>query len=241
MEQVGNTGTLAQLIRLQELHSQISTLQARVDAAPGELDRLDEQMESDSQEVRSAEESIEDSGRDRRRLEGEVDSLRAKLAHYKDRLMEVKTNTEYQAMLHEIAYVEEQIVAKEDLILEQMMAAEELERKLADARRRLEERGREILARKAELESFLDSSRDRLSGLSVEMAALEGELPRDLVERYHRIAAARSGVALAAVVDQCCEACHVRQRPQLLAELRGNRDIILCENCSRILYYAPSA
>lgn len=241
MEHVESTGTLGQLIRLQRLHSEVADLQAKLAAAPGEISGLDAQLEADSQEVQSAREAIEDSGKDRRRLEGEVDSLRSKLAHYKDRLMEVKTNTEYQAMLHEIAYVEQQIVAKEDQILDQMMTAEELERKLAEARRRSEEGSREMLARKAELEAFVCASRDQLARLEGELAALESELPQHLVERYHRIAAARGGLAVTAVVDQCCEACHVRLRPQFLAELRTNSEIRLCENCNRILYFAASA
>ena len=77
-----------------------------------------------------------------------------------------------------------------------------------------------------------------MSGLEEELRGLESQLPRDYLDRYHRIAGARGGVAVAAVSNQSCEACHVRIRPQVLAEIRTGREIIICENCSRILYYS---
>jgi predicted nucleic acid-binding Zn-ribbon protein len=68
---------------------------------------------------------------------------------------------------------------------------------------------------------------------------LESVIEHGLLERFKRIAAARGGVALTTISNGSCEACHVRLRPQLIAEVRTHRDIILCENCSRILYYVP--
>jgi len=79
-----------------------------------------------------------------------------------------------------------------------------------------------------------------LEKVEEERARIESIIPLEFLARYQRIAAVRDGLAVAKVVNHSCEACHVRLRPQLLAELRTNRQIILCENCNRILYYSEA-
>ncbi len=226
---------------MQEVNLAIGHLHAEVDGVPQRLMDLETRLQSDERSVDSAQESIEEVAKRRRELERDVEGLRARLSKYRDQLMQVKTNTEYQAMLHEIGFVESQIRGKEDEILECMVEADDLEESLEGARRDFKQKQEEMASQKKEIEAFIDESRERLSGLEEELRAIESELPREFLERYQRIALARGGVAVAPVVDHSCEACHVRIRPQVLADIRAGREIILCENCSRILYYSASA
>src|SRR3990172_9084700 len=70
--------------------------------------------------------ALEASGKSRRKLEGELQDLEGKRSRYKGQLMEVKTNKEYTAMLHEIESVEREIRTREDQILEEMEKSEAL-------------------------------------------------------------------------------------------------------------------
>ncbi len=36
-----------------------------------------------------------------------------------------------------------------------------------------------------------------------------------------------------------CMACYMSLRPQIMADVRRGAEIITCDNCNRILYYAP--
>jgi predicted nucleic acid-binding Zn-ribbon protein len=243
MEDAGidNSELLKRLVRLQEVNLEIGRLHAQVDGVPQRLAELEAQLESDRHGVDSARESIDDTVKSRRSLEREVEDLRTKLSKYRDQLMQVKTNTEYQAMLHEIGFVESQVREKEDLILECMVEADELENGLAAARKDFARKQEQMELQKKEVEAFVDHARGQLAELEEELKVIESELPRDFLDRYQRIALARGGVAVAPVTNQSCDACHVRIRPQVLAEIRTGRDIIVCENCSRILYYSASA
>ncbi len=243
MEDAGidNSGLLKRLVRLQEVNLEIGRLHAGVDGVPQQLAELEAQLASDRHGVDSARESIDDAVKSRRGLERDVEGLRTKLSKYRDQLMQVKTNTEYQAMLHEISFVESQVREKEDLILECMVEADELENSLAEAEKDYEQKQKQAEQQKKEVEAFIDQSREKLSELEEELKAIESQLPKEHLNRYRRIALARGGVAVAPVSNQSCDACHVRIRPQVLAEIRAGRDIILCENCSRILYYSASA
>ena len=238
---ITNNELLKRLIRLQEVNLEIGHLHADVDGVPQRLAELDALLQTNLDGVEAARGSIDEAATKRRGLEGDVEGLRAKLAKYRDQLMQVKTNTEYQAMLHEIGFVETQIREKEDLILECMVEAEDLNERLAEAQRDFEKKQQQMQLQKKEIEGLVDQSRERLAELEGELKEIEAQLPRPFLDRYQRIALARGGVAVVPVSGQSCEACHVRIRPQVLAEIRTGRDIIVCENCSRILYYSASA
>jgi NMD protein affecting ribosome stability and mRNA decay len=46
----------------------------------------------------------------------------------------------------------------------------------------------------------------------------------------------RKGVAVAEVIDEICQACHVKLRPQLYVETLNLAEIHVCENCNRIMF-----
>jgi predicted nucleic acid-binding Zn-ribbon protein len=71
---------------------------------------------------------------------------------------------------------------------------------------------------------------------------LLASLPTPVRKLYDRISARiRDGVALAEARNGSCSACFMSLRPQVMAEIRRGAEIIQCENCWRILYYAPAA
>jgi predicted nucleic acid-binding Zn-ribbon protein len=58
---------------------------------------------------------------------------------------------------------------------------------------------------------------------------------------YNRISARiRDGVAVAEARNGACTACFMALRPQVMSEVRRGDDIVTCDNCNRILYYAPA-
>jgi hypothetical protein len=46
----------------------------------------------------------------------------------------------------------------------------------------------------------------------------------------------RQGVAVAEVVEEICQGCHVKLRPQLYVETLNLSEIHDCENCRRIVF-----
>jgi predicted nucleic acid-binding Zn-ribbon protein len=44
---------------------------------------------------------------------------------------------------------------------------------------------------------------------------------------------------VATVADDTCGACHITIRPQYMADLRLNPEVLACENCRRLLYVEP--
>jgi len=229
---------LGTLIRFQELNLKIVKLEERTQRIPEEIEAHRQTLEESRQSLVGEEGLIEEDQARQRELELEVASLRDELSKHKTQLMEVKTNKEYQAMLSEIEGGERGIEAKEDQILEGMMAIEEREKVVQRAQTEYEKEENEILSKQSKLEGFAAQAENEILVLQKERGQLEGEMPEELTQQYQRIASVRNGVALAEAKDQSCQGCHVKLRPQLFTEIRTNQRIITCENCNRFLYYA---
>ena len=229
---------LGTLIRFQELNLKIVKLEARTQGIPEELEAHRQTLEESRQSLVEEERLIEEVRARQRELELEVASLREELSKHKTQLMEVKTNKEYQAMLHAIEGGERGIEAKEDQILEGMMAIEEREKVVQRLQTEYEKEESEILSKQRKLEGFAAQAESEILVLQKERGQLEGEMPEDLTQQYQKIASVRNGVALAEARDQSCQGCHVKLRPQLFTEIRTSQRIITCENCNRFLYYA---
>ena len=64
----------------------------------------------------------------RRTYDSAISDLRQKISKYRDQSLDVKTNEQYKALLHEIQFAERDIREHEDKILELMVNAETREK-----------------------------------------------------------------------------------------------------------------
>ena len=138
---------LTRLIRLQQLESAADDARRRIADHPARTQALDARLQSTRDVVDGVKARLTAAAEKRRVEEKEVATVQARLAKYKDQLLEVKTNREYTAMLHEIETAQNDIRGREDRILEVMMESDELnaldqeERSGAQDRRKGNRRG----------------------------------------------------------------------------------------------------
>ena len=67
---------------------------------------------------------------------------------------------------------------------------------------------------------------------------LSSQIPKHLFSTYERMSRLGRGQALAEVrKNGICAACRVRVRPKIFSDVRKGDQLIICENCGRILYY----
>ena len=229
---------LAKLVQLQKADAELRRVETALQEVPRQKAESEGRLKQERQRLDQAKESLGESQKARRTHEGGLQDLESKRSKYKGQLMDVKTNKEYTAMLHEIETVEREIKAREDQILVEMERAESLGAEVkqeegvfkgAEERHRGETR-------------ILD---ERLKALEAERARLKQDrdgvaqgLGEDLLELYGRVARLR-GSAVAEAKDEMCQVCHVKLRPQMYMDLKHNDAIVQCPACNRILYYEP--
>ena len=100
--------SLARLLDLQNIDLEIDALgRSRVEF-PTEISRLEEKLDLSRKDVEGKRKQSEDLETNRRLMEGELEAIQADLKKHQDRLYEVKTNREYDALQHEIEAMEQQ-------------------------------------------------------------------------------------------------------------------------------------
>jgi predicted nucleic acid-binding Zn-ribbon protein len=119
---------------------------------------------------------------------------------------------------------------------------------LEKAEAALVERAGEIASlnsdRDARLKLFDEETGQQAAKLTADRAERErlvAALPKAMGALYVRISARiRDGVAVAQARNGACMACFMALRPQAMAQVRRGEEVVTCDNCNRILYYAPS-
>lgn len=232
---------LHHLIRLQQLDTEIESARRRIADIPGIQQALDEKLAEQSAAVAIIKQRLADSQTARREIEKEVAAIQSRLSKYKDQLMEVKTNKEYQAMQKEIATAEEGVRSHEDRILDRMEEADGLARELKAAEAELKRQQADV----ARERQALEEEAARLDRGTEETLASRASLARELtppaLALFEHVSRQRKGLAVAEARDGHCMVCHVRLRPQVFNEVRRNESLIQCDSCLRILYFAPAA
>jgi len=229
---------LEKLVRLHNTEFELKRVEAELAEIPKKRRAIEERLERDRSHLDAARAALEASQKARKQNEASVQDLETKRSKYKGQLMDVKTNKEYTAVLHEIEGVEREIKAREDVILEEMEKAEGLAASVK--REEADFKVVEAEARKSQAE--LDAATARLQAnagrLGGERDAVAASVPDAARELYTRVAKQR-GSGLAEARDGMCQACHVRMRVQIWVEVRKNEQIFQCESCSRIYFFEP--
>jgi uncharacterized protein len=227
---------LERLVQLQRAETDLKRVEGELAEIPRRKALLDERLTEERGRLDALREGLAASQKARRQLEGELQDLETKRSKYKGQLMDVKTNKEYTAMLHEIESVEREIRGREDLILGEM---ERAETHAADAKRE-EATFKEVEARHGEegraLEARGDALRQESARLAAERDGVAATVPQDLRDLFQRVAKLR-GAAVALARDGMCQLCHMKLRPQMYLDLKHNDAIVQCPACSRILFY----
>jgi predicted nucleic acid-binding Zn-ribbon protein len=231
---------LERLIQLQHLETIIAEAKTSIVLHPQRVTALDLRLDEAKRAVDSVKEQLKVNHDRRRELEKDVALYQGRLTKFKDQLMAVKTNREYQAMQHEIATAQSDLGSVEEKVLERMLEADDLTAASKRAEAALAAHSKEVEADKKALNQELAATEGSLKESSEARAALIKALEPRLVALFEQVAKARKGVAIcSATREGLCSVCHVRLRPPVFQQVRHNDSIVQCESCQRVLYWIP--
>lgn len=226
------------LISLQRTDREIQRLKAEIAELPKRVAAIEEKLAGTKAGLEKARTSVKADDAAKRKYETAITDLRQKISKYRDQSLDVKTNEQYKALLHEIQFAEQEIGSNEDKILELMVNAEIRDKEVKAAEVELKEETAEIEKEKASARERTAQDEKELGEWTAKRDAARGAVDADLLRHYDRVAKFR-GSGLAEVLDQRCSGCQVALRPQMYNEVRGGK-LLQCESCQRILYYDAS-
>lgn len=231
---------LQQLIALQNLDASIRRLQVQIEAIPLRRAEIEGEFDQRAFEIRAEETRRDEARHERARLEKEVAEQKARAERADRNLQASKKQDEYTAAIREADAARKHMSTLETQILEQMEIFE-------NAEAALKERTAEIASLKSDRDARLAQFDQETAGQNGELESERAErerifssLPKPLSALYNRISLRiRDGIAMAEARNGACAACRMALRPQVMAQVRRADEVIICDNCNRILYYVP--
>lgn len=194
----------------------------RVRMAKAELDRLSEEGKRGKREVT--------------KLEGEAKDKQAALEKAQVALNSAKSNEEYQTHLRTIDARKSELSDIEDQILLAYDAQEERDTKTAAGKKRLATQEKELADAEKRVAAEESKVQAEVSELEAKRAEAASKLSEEHLAHYERILEKVGDSAVAEVVDEHCQGCYIKVRPDQGSKVRGGKELVSCWTCGRILY-----
>lgn len=229
------------LIHLQHIDEEIQKTTLFLENIPSQIEDIDGKIKTSSQAVTKAKQELAQNQKKRRDLEAEVQDIKPQISKYKRQLNEVKTNKEYSSLLKEIEESQKKVEALEEEIINEMLAADDIEVEIREATQKADEAKGKFSKDKDGLFQEKKQMEGKRKKLLQEREGIIPQIPSEQTTLYTKIFHKKNSIALSPVRDEFCSMCHMRIRPQVLNELKEENKIILCENCGRILYWKKKA
>src|SRR6267142_6966901 len=194
------------LLELQVADKEIRRLQDEVAALPKRVAVIEQKLAGTKAQLERAQSAAKGDETNRKKFEAAIKDLQAKISKYRDQSLDVKTNEQYKALLHEIQFAEQEIRLNEDRILEVMVNAETRDREVKAAEAELKAETAEIEKEKEEARKITAEDQAKLTEWNSKRDGLRGGISDDLLRHYERVMKFR-GSGLAEVRDHKCMGC----------------------------------
>src|SRR5215831_6995273 len=226
------------LLKLQDTDKEIRRLQDEVAELPKRVAVIEQKLAGTKAQLDKAQAAVKSGEASRRKYETNIIDLRGKISKYRDQSLDVKTNDQYKALLHEIQFAEKEITSNEDKILELMVNADSRDKEVKAAQVELKAETAEIEQEKEQARQRTAEDEKLLAEASAKRDQLRGGVREDLLRQYERVSKFR-GSGIAEVRDHKCMGCQVILRPQTYNDVRSGKDIVICDSCQRVLFFNP--
>src|SRR5215813_6369344 len=160
------------LISLQRTDREIQRLKAEIAELPKRVAVIEQKLAGTKAALEKARATVKGDEAARKKYETAITDLRGKISKYRDQSLDVKTNEQYKALMHEIQFAEQEIRKNEDKILEIMEGNELLERQVKATESDLKTQSVAVEKEKSDARILTDQDEKRLVELKAERARL---------------------------------------------------------------------
>ncbi len=228
--------TLAELLALQAIDSQIDEINVLKGELPVEVNDLEDEIHGLQIRLNKLEDSKNELKDAILQHTAKIKESELMIAKYSRQLDEVKNNREYEALTKEIELQRLDIQLAEKRIKEVEVSVAAKDETIEVAKARMAEKDANMQTKKVELEEIIAKT-DKEGSKLIKQSEQQRLLVEDrLLKAYDRIRKSyRNGLAVVPVSRNACGGCFNKIPPQLQLEISQHKKIIACEHCGRIL------
>ncbi len=155
---------------------------------------------------------------------------------YEEQQGKVRNNREFDSLNKEIEFQNLEIQLCEKKMNEFKANIEAKNQLIEVAKNNFEERQKDLVAKKAELDSIIAETEKEEAKLTKQSAAAEKVIEDRLITAYKRIREnSLNGLAVVKIERSACGGCFNKIPPQRILDISLRKKIIVCEHCGRVL------
>tara|TARA_B100000686_G_scaffold337961_1_gene409826 strand:+ start:27 stop:725 length:699 start_codon:yes stop_codon:yes gene_type:complete len=227
--------SIAHLIELQEIDSQLDDLNSLLGDLPKMVDDLNSQEHSLITKVQEDKKRSKDINLSLNKSETANKTIQEKIDKLTDQLFLVTNNKQYDALTLEIDHLKEKKENHESQILAHIEENEELEKSIDENEKLLTELKSDLDVRRKKLETALSETADEKAALENSREKQISKIDSSTIQIYSKVISARSGVAVVPLSGDSCGGCGAALPIQMASEIRGGKTHT-CFNCGRFVY-----
>ncbi len=224
------------LKKAQAIDAELYKLLNLLEEIPVERARVKKELEAETGRLKELEEALKKRQLLQREKEGTLAQKEANVKKMEGQLSQVKTNKEYGALQQEIASLKADNSLLEEEILRLFDEVEACREEAAKEQARVKECEKVFQAKEQEVSQQEKEFQGHVQQLKTQKEQSVTQLSPETKQLYNRIVEKKNGIALATVSGEVCSGCQIRLRAQTINEVMIGKFLVLCDNCSRILY-----
>lgn len=228
---------IKQLIELQKIDSEIYQLKKDLAAGPISQKQCEEAFEKKKTGLKASEDALKALQLKQREKESELQAKEEKIKKLQSQLYQLKSNKEYSAMELEIKGLKADLSLLEEDILRLLDSLDQAKSKCAEEKERLAGEEKKFKQEMEAIQKKISDIHADLAGWEEKRKAFTVNLDAKLAVQYEKVLKSREGLALVPVRQNSCAGCHMELPPQVVNLVMMQEEIVVCESCSRILYW----
>ena len=226
---------IEKLLVLQDRDRKIRTLKQELKLAPLERKELDEKLADAIKKFEAMKLKAKEIEVERKKLENEVQSKRDSINKFQTQKFQTRKNEEFQALSNEIKRYEGEIQTIEDRELDLMEGIDKAKIQIVETEKETQATKTQVGRQLTDIAAKIEAVAAKLKELEAERATLAAAMDEDLLDTFDRLFVNKTE-AVVALEHGVCMGCHMSVTTQTVVRVKGNREIVHCEQCGRILY-----
>ncbi|MCD4701745.1 MAG: hypothetical protein K8S24_07810 [Candidatus Aegiribacteria sp.] len=227
---------LKKLLLMQEVDSRIDRMTAEMDEIPREKLIHERELASQKADYEKEKKKLEEVRESSSKCNKNKETTNNTLADFKSKLLEMKTNEAYRAMLEQIKFTEKKISDLDSQILEKMYEEEQSEKDLEEAKKIWERNAKRAAKRQDILDGQLEVLTENMEGLMAERKEIASGIGKRLLDKYEQLRASGRGLVVVGLQKGTCGGCLTNIPPQTAVEI-SQGDTFICPICGRFVVW----
>lgn len=234
-------GDLELLLKLQSIDYDLGELERSKEYIPDMMDNLRREIEESERKLQEISGALSAAKVEQKDVDLELQEKQEKLKTLQQRMMAIKTNKEYDALISEIDQIKARINDLESRAVDLLESVEGYEKEIegldgqVDGIKKINQE--QILSLQEQIDSVGSKIRDK----EKERKDLVGQVSQRVLRAYDRIRRGKGGAAVVPVKKRACGACYKALPPQKIQEIKLGLSIITCDSCGRMLIWTDDS